>query len=206
MRLAGVIICGGRSTRMGVSKATLRVGGETLVQRMVRLIAPQVSGVIVSTARGQELGGLPASVIRVEDRQADRGPIEGLYQGLAAAEQSGREAAFVSAVDLPCLAPALIPRLAGRLPGGADATIPVHDGFRQPLAGLYRTHVRKTVEAAIEEGAFALQTLLDRLHIRELQPEAYADIDPEGRSFRNINTPEDYEQLLALLGNDGSLA
>ena len=90
---AGLILAGGRSTRMGRPKAALEWHGSTLLRRVVGLVARAVDGpVIVVRAPGQELPGLPREVEQVEDAREGRGPLQGLAAGLRAVEGRARAA------------------------------------------------------------------------------------------------------------------
>ena len=98
MKLAGIVLCGGKSTRMGVPKATLPFGPETMLQRVVRLLGTVVDPIVVVGARDQELPALPPAVLITRDERDARGPLEGLRAGLTAlpaaadaARASGKE-------------------------------------------------------------------------------------------------------------------
>src|SRR5215207_7228647 len=107
--VAGVVLAGGRSVRMGRPKATLEWHGSTLVRRVSGLVARAVDGpVVVVRAPGQELPALPFEV--VEDVHEGRGPLQGIAAGLAAL-QGRAELAYVSAVDVPLLEPAFVRRV-----------------------------------------------------------------------------------------------
>src|SRR5262245_29573929 len=80
---AGIVLCGGRSSRMGRSKAWLPFGGEVLLQRTVRMLSEVVDPVVVVAAPGQELPSLPESVTVARDQEAYLGPLNGLAAGLA---------------------------------------------------------------------------------------------------------------------------
>src|SRR6186713_2816693 len=82
--VGGVVLCGGKSTRMGTSKALLPFGPETMLQRVVRLLATVVSPIVAVAAPGQSLPELPADVIVTRDEREGRGPLEGLRAGLKA--------------------------------------------------------------------------------------------------------------------------
>ena len=117
MRAAGVVLAGGRSTRMGTPKAALPWGATTLLAHVAAILREAVDGpLIVVRAAGQELPPLPPGIDVVEDPVAGVGPLAGILAGLAAA--AGRaEAAYVSAVDMPHLRPAFVRRvLAGLEP------------------------------------------------------------------------------------------
>jgi molybdenum cofactor guanylyltransferase len=213
MQPAGLIICGGRSSRMGTPKPWLDFNGRTLLEHMMGIIGRHASPLIIAAAQNQHLPSLPGDAIRVEDRSSDRGPMEGLCLGLRAAEQAGREAVFAAAVDLPLLEPALIPRMTALIGPSDDAAVAVIEGVRQPLCAVYRCRLHHVAQQLIDDGVHALQELLNCLKataanlktpgteagryggLREIQPGEYADIDPRGFSFRNINTQEDYMRL-----------
>src|ERR687893_2081126 len=107
---AGVVLVGGRSSRMGTPKAALEWHGSTLLRRVVGLVARAVDGhVIVVRAPGQELPELPGEVEQVEDAREGRGPLQGLAAGLAAVGDRA-VAAYVSSTDVPLLHPRFIRR------------------------------------------------------------------------------------------------
>ncbi len=84
MTTGGIVLCGGKSTRMGVPKATLPFGHETMLQRVVRLLGAAASPIIIVAAREQLLPDLPDDVIVTRDEREQRGPLEGLRAGLKA--------------------------------------------------------------------------------------------------------------------------
>jgi molybdopterin-guanine dinucleotide biosynthesis protein A len=75
MTAAGIVLCGGRSTRMGVPKATLPFGPETMLQRVVRLLGSVVAPIVAVAAREQKLPKLPEDVIVTRDEREQRGPL-----------------------------------------------------------------------------------------------------------------------------------
>ena len=102
--VGGIVLCGGQSQRMGTAKAWLSFGAETLLQRVVRLLAEVVDPIVVAAARGQELPALPKDVHLVRDSVPGLGPLQGLADGLAALK--GRvDIAFAASCDAPFLKP-----------------------------------------------------------------------------------------------------
>jgi molybdopterin-guanine dinucleotide biosynthesis protein A len=199
MKLGAVILCGGQSRRMGRSKAWLSFGGESLLQRVVRLISTAVEHIAVVAAPGQQLPALPASVILTRDPVHGKGPLQGLAAGLSALPDEV-EFVYATATDVPFLHPEWIGRLVALI-GEHDLAIPMCDGYHHPLAALYR---RRTVLPAILglldsdrlRPVFLMETVSTRLVVAaELR-----EIDPELGTLRNLNTPEDYE---AALRDDG---
>src|SRR5687767_5196010 len=110
VNLAGIVLCGGKSTRMGVPKATLPFGPETMLQRVVRLLGTVVSPIVVVAAKEQSLPALPDAVTVTRDEREARGPLEGLRAGLKALPESVA-AAYVTSCDVPLLVPALVERM-----------------------------------------------------------------------------------------------
>lgn len=199
---AGVVLAGGRSSRMGRPKAWLDWHGSTLLARAAGLLARTVDGpVVVVAAPGQELPALPPGVEVVEDPVEGVGPMQGIATGLAAVgDRAG--AAFVCSVDLPFLHPAFVRRVLGAR-GAADVALPVARGFRQPLAAAYRTGLAGLVADLLAQGrsrpgmlfADCEVVVLDDAAL--LADAAVARLDPDLDSVHNVNTPEDYAAALA---------
>src|SRR3974390_555688 len=135
---AGVVLAGGRSSRMGTPKAALEWHGSTLLRRTVGIVARATGGpVVVVRAAGQELPGLPPGTTVVEDPREGKGPVQGIAAGLAALAGQA-ETAFVSSTDMPFLHPAFVRRVLRAAREGADVGLPVARGHPQPLAAAHR--------------------------------------------------------------------
>ena len=102
MNRGGIILCGGRSSRMGTAKLALPFGPELMLQRIVRLLGEVCRPIVVVAAPEQSLPELPAGVIVAHDRREGRGPLEGLAAALAALPESA-EAAYATSCDVPLL-------------------------------------------------------------------------------------------------------
>src|SRR5580698_6208906 len=135
---AGIVLAGGRSSRMGTPKAALEWHGSTLLRRTVGIVTRVADGpVVVVRAPGQALPELPALVEVVDDPHEGLGPVQGLAAGLAAVADRA-EAAFVCSTDLPFLHPAFVRRVLRAAEDGADVGLPLARGYPQPLAASYR--------------------------------------------------------------------
>lgn len=194
MQLAGIVLCGGKSSRMGQPKAWLPFGPEVMLQRVVRILQQVVSPVVVVAAPGQELPRLPADVGIVRDAKEYEGPLRGLAGGLAAI-QGHAEAAYLSACDVPFLRPEFISRM-DELRGNHDVCVPYVSGFHHPLAAVYQTNVVLTVEALLSEQRFRPTFLFEKVRTRLVLPEELTEVDPTLVSLRNVNTPEEYGMAL----------
>src|SRR5262245_23368613 len=194
MAIGGIVLAGGRSRRMGLAKATLPLGDETLLGRIVRIVSEAASPVVVVGAIDQELPPLPSGVIIGRDRQSGRGPLEGIAAGLRAA--SGVESVYITACDTPLLKSSFILRVAGLLDADHDAAIPVIDDLPQPLAGVYRASILDSVDQMLAQNQLRLLDLVERLRVRRIGPSELSDVDPQLDSLRNLNTQADYEAAL----------
>jgi len=192
--LAGVVLCGGDSERMGRSKPLLDFGGESLLRRVVRIVSQAADPVVVSAAADQDLPGLDPAVLVVRDSVPDRGPLQGLAEGLAAVG-SRCHAAFVCTCDAPFTTPAYIRRL-GELLGRHDAVMPLSGDRRHPLSAVYRVGVAAQAGRLLERDGRRMTELLDMIDVRFVTPDAWGDLGLDLDPLRNLNTPEDYRQAL----------
>lgn len=198
MTAGGIVLCGGKSTRMGVPKASLPFGPETMLQRVVRLLGTVVSPVVVVAAREQSLPKLPDEVTITRDEREQRGPLEGLRAGLRALPNSV-DIAYVTSCDVPLLVPPFVERLIELL-GDHDIAVMETDGFPHPLSAVYRRETLPHVESLLAKDRLRPVFLFDAVRTRRVQPEEMVSVDPELRTLRNLNTREDYLQALSEAG------
>jgi molybdopterin-guanine dinucleotide biosynthesis protein A len=201
---AGVVLAGGRSSRMGRPKAALEWHGSTLLHRTTAVLARTVGGpVLVVAAPGQGLPELPPGIEVVADPVEGLGPMRGLATGLAAL--GGRApAAFVCSTDLPFLHPALVGWvLRGFADPETEVVLPVARGYRQPMAAGYRTALAELVEKLLAEGDLRPGMLFRHCRVTQLDDDALladpelARADPALDSLVNVNEPDDYAAALA---------
>jgi molybdenum cofactor guanylyltransferase len=193
----GIVLAGGKSTRMGSSKALLPFGSETMLQRVVRLLSEVVSPMVIVAAIGQELPELPPDVIVTYDENEGRGPLEGLRSGLKALPEDV-EAAYVTSCDVPLLVPAFVRQMLD-LADGHDIAVMEIDGFTHPLSAVYRRAVLPRVEELLENNRLRPVFLFDAVKTRRVRPDEMT-ADPDLRTLRNLNTREDYERALLEAG------
>jgi molybdopterin-guanine dinucleotide biosynthesis protein A len=197
VKAGGIVLCGGKSTRMGTSKAMLPFGPETMLQRVVRLLGEVVSPIVVVAASDQELPELPADVVITRDEQEGRGPLEGLRAGLKALPE-GVDAAYVTSCDVPLLVPGFVRQMLD-LTRGYDVAVMEIDGFTHPLSAVYRRGTLPVVQDLLTKDRLRPAFLFEVVKTRRVQPaEMTADLDL--RTLRNLNTREDYERALADAG------
>jgi molybdopterin-guanine dinucleotide biosynthesis protein A len=194
MTVAGAIIAGGPASRLGgVTKAFLSVGGRTIAERQLTLLRAAFGRVLV--VANDPAPWAPLGVEVVPDQVAKAGPLGGIQTALAAAHDC--DAVVCVAGDLPFVAPALIAALRDRAPG-ADAVAPRAAGGIEPLCARYARSVLPAVEARVRAGELAVHAMLAALAVGWIEGAELAALDPDGRSFFNINTPEDLRRAEAL--------
>jgi molybdopterin-guanine dinucleotide biosynthesis protein A len=207
MRVGGVVLCGGRSSRMGRPKAWLPVGGELMLQRVVRVLREAVDPVVVVAAPGQDVPPLPPDIEIVRDEAEGRGPLQGLAAGLAVLGGKA-DAAYLAACDAPYLTPAFVRRVVGQLEKprdscpGALVAVPSAGGFLHPLAAAYRLSILPEVRARLEANRLGLTRLLDTLSSRVIEPHELTDIDPDLRALWTVNTPDEYARAVLELTSE----
>ena len=183
----GVVLAGGRSSRMGAAKAAVAWEGTTLLLRAIDALAPALGRIVVVLAPGQRALVLSRDVTLVEDDHPGRGPLEGMLAGLRALGP-GDGPAFVCAVDMPFVGAAFARAVLAALPPGADAAVPRLDGRAHPLAAAYRPAVTDRVAALLDAGERRVGALLEGITVAWLDARA---LPGGGLSLRNVNTPAD---------------
>jgi molybdenum cofactor guanylyltransferase len=198
-RRAGVVLVGGRSSRMGSPKSALEWYGSTLLRRTVSIVDRAVHGpVVVVGAPGQELPELPPSVEILRDPHEGRGPLQGIAVGLAALAERA-DAAFVCSTDLPFLHPAFVRAVLDAIGPDVDVALPVARGYPQPLAAAYRTGLAPLVDELLAADRLRPAFLFEQCRVVRLDDAALradpsvAALDPELDSVVNVNEPGEYE-------------
>jgi molybdopterin-guanine dinucleotide biosynthesis protein A len=193
-RATAIVLAGGRSSRMGAPKALLLFDNEPLIVHIVSALQRVFADVVVVTAPGQQLPPMPVKLVC--DEVSHQGPVGGLYYGLTAAET---DAAFVTSCDAVFLSLDLISHLLSQLPGH-DVVVPHWEGRFQPLHAVYRRSVLPLLAGQLARGELRPVHLFDKVRLRRIDEDEIRRFDPEGSSFFNMNTPEDYAEALKRWG------
>lgn len=175
---------------MGTPKALLLFDDEPLIAHIVRSLQRMFVDVVVVAAPGQALPSMPVTLVR--DEVAFQGPVGGISYGLAAARE---DVCFVTSCDSAFLNIDLIAHLVSGIPDH-DAVVPRWAGRLQPLHAVYRTSVLPLFQAQLARGELRPVYLFDRVRTRHVDEDEIRRFDPEGWSFFNMNTPEDYAEAL----------
>jgi molybdopterin-guanine dinucleotide biosynthesis protein A len=202
MRYGGIILCGGKSSRMGTSKAHLQFGAETLLQRIVRIMGEVLDPLVVVAANGQELPDLETKVMICRDKNEGQGPLEGLAAGLDALKERC-DAVFLSSCDVPFLKKEFILGMTKAL-GESRMCIPRTEGYFHPLASVYRVDVLSDVQQLLREKKLRPFFLLEKVKGKIIEEAQLKQFDSELFSLKNLNTPEDFQQALSEFQNTQS--
>lgn len=193
--MTGVVLAGGRSSRFGANKALADWKGAPLVQSVVDSLLEVLPKVLVVTKNPAELAFLKSErVTVVEDLCADGHPMGGIFTALSGLQTRH---AFVAACDMPFVRPDLI-RALWHSRADYDAVIPVWRDKRQPLCGVYSRGCVGMIRASIEKDSLGITHLFDLLRTRFMLEKEVAGVDPQGLSFMDIDTREDYERAKGL--------
>lgn len=195
MHRGAIILVGGKSQRMGRSKALLPFGSELMIERILRLVGGLVEHRFVVAAADQDLPVLPADVMVARDVRSGRGPLEGLSAGLELGAPWADQF-FVCGCDTPFVRPELIEWMFQRMSPDDDAVVPREDDRLHPLLAVYHRRVLPTVGPLLESNELRLTRLLEQIATRVVDVEELRSVDDDLVSFRNLNSPEDYETAL----------
>ena len=200
MKTGAIVLCGGKSSRMGRDKATLPFGPELMLQRVIRLLGEVVEThqIVVVAAPGQSLPELPAGVTVAHDDRAERGPLQGLAAGLRAIADRA-DAVYVTSCDVPLLVPGFV-RCMFELLGDHDIAVPRDGQHHHPLAAVYRPSVLAHVQRLLDADRLRPRFLFDEVHSREILTEELRSVDPQLTTLENLNSPEDYLAALTSAG------
>jgi molybdopterin-guanine dinucleotide biosynthesis protein A len=184
--IAGIILAGGKNTRMGGrDKAFLHVDGRTVFERTLAVLRGCFSHVVVVSNDPEKFAGF--DVETTEDELPSCGPLSGLHAGLG---RIRAPYAFVVACDMPFLSGEPIRFLVSRV-RDQEAVVPCWDGDIEPLHAVYAASLRPRIVEAVEAGARAVRDLLPLIHVEYVPEGVMSKVRGAEESLRNVNTPED---------------
>ncbi|MEM7127764.1 MAG: molybdenum cofactor guanylyltransferase [Chloroflexota bacterium] len=220
-----VINAGGESQRMGQSKALLPVppDGRPLIAyiaQRLQSLSPQGIVVVANDPEIVARARLPGVVDFIPDRYPGLGPLGGIATALHACKGW----AILVACDMPFVNPALFEMLSmiaiagstidksekssGESSGNReercadeewDAVVPYVDGYAQTLHALYHRRCLPAIETRLAAKELKVTSFFRGVRVRQVTEAEIASIDPTFRSFINTNTPDDWEQALAMI-------
>ena len=181
------MLAGGASRRMGRDKARVEYEGVPMAGRVADALGRCLERVRLVLRPDAEA---PIDLERIDDERPVRAPIVGIHAALRACEVSG---VLVAACDLPEIDPRVVLALAASWPAGGapDIVVPLGPRGPEPLLAIYHPRLVPAIDARIGAGELSLQSLLRDSRTRFLPEDLLRQLDPELRSLRNVNRPDD---------------
>lgn len=199
--MTGIILAGGKGSRLGRSKALQVIGGKSAIQRVVDSLSAVTTRIIVATANGEAIPcSSTAEMITVADIYPGRGPLAGIHSGLTASTSSR---AVVVGCDMPFLSPGLLDYMC-RVSPGFDAVVPRMDEKVEPLCAVYSRSCLPTMQRLLERHELMINRVFSMVKVRYVGEDEIDRFDPEHLSFFNINSRQDLERAERLLAMKGS--
>ncbi len=191
LSVTGVVLAGGASRRMGRDKAFLDLGGRPLIAHVLDRMAGVCAEVLIVANDVQRYAGLGVPV--VPDRFPGVGVLGGLHAGLQAA---GYDLILAVGCDMPFLNPVLLRAFVAWAEGFDVAALRQGEQV-ETLHAAYRRTCLPAMEAAIRAGHRRIISFFPHVRVRYVTEEEVARLDPDLRSFRNINTPQEWQAAQA---------
>src|SRR5437899_163676 len=188
-----VVLAGGRSSRMGRPKAWLPFHGQPMLARVLDRLSPLFEERVVVRAPEQDLPDVEARL--VEDEEPGMGPVAGLAVGLGAV---ARPLAFVVSCDAPFVDPKVVAHLVDRCRPPFAVVVPLWEGRPQPLHAIYRADNAPILRRLLAAGRRRPVDLFVEVPALEVTEAEIRALDPDGLTFMNTNTPEEYERALGV--------
>ncbi|MCC6177861.1 MAG: molybdenum cofactor guanylyltransferase [Chloroflexi bacterium] len=195
MSLTTVILAGGRGSRLGgIDKASLEIGGRTVLDHVLDVVAP-LSDELLAVVNDTRLDGSP-HLRTVRDPDPHAGVLPAL---LAALDAARSPLCLLVACDMPFLQPDLLVELI-RLGQSVDVVMPRIEGQAQPMHAVYRREpCRQAIATALARGDRRMISFLDDVAVRYVDDDELRQVDPALRSFFNVNTPADLDDARRLV-------
>lgn len=198
MNTTGIILAGGKSSRMGQNKALLKINGETVIERIAKVMKKCFKRVVIITNSPVEYEFLGLEMY--EDINKSMGPLAGIHSGLT---HSKDESNFVISCDVPLINEKII-RFICNYRTDKDIRIAKAEGYQQHLCGVYSKKLCGIAEnilnnsVSLNNSSRALHSFLDTAGFEIIDTEIMP-FDTES-CFLNLNRPEDYNKLLNYAG------
>lgn len=202
METSCIVLAGGKSLRLGQDKVLETVGNRSLLQQVVSCVSLLSSYVIIVTTRQRTFSqsiDYPKLKV-VTDIYPDKGPLGGIYTGLATSTSFYN---LVVASDMPFLNQALL-RYMIQLSANFDLVVPRVGNLVEPLHAIYTKSCLAPIEQMLKQGELSVNKLFNLVRVRYVEAEEIERFDPKHLSFFNINTEADLERARELAGGDMS--
>jgi molybdopterin-guanine dinucleotide biosynthesis protein A len=195
--ITGLILCGGKSSRMGRPKAFLPYAGTTFIEHQIELARQTFEDFFLVTNDPDAFSHFGVTI--VEDVISGQGPLGGILSGLLACRTPQ---VFVVACDMPLVDGELIRKIHSESVD-CDACLLAHDHRVEPLFGIYARSCIKPIESFIASGRLKMQDLLCEISLKTVNVPEREGRDDRLPTYFNVNSPQDYSRLLDELALNG---
>ncbi len=187
--MTGIVLAGGRSTRMGRDKATLPWGTSDLLHTVLARLAPVSDQLIVVSNKPRKIAQPGVEVI--SDRTPGCGPLAGIYAGLSASRLAY---SFVAACDMPFLNTGAVAYIRSAAQG-YDAAVPLIGGYYNPLHAVYHRNCLPFIERLLAAKNYQVLAFYPAINLRPVSAGELTVFDPGLLTLSNVNTPGDFCRL-----------
>lgn len=189
--ITAAILCGGKSSRMGRTKAFLPYEGKTLIERRFETIRDMFAEVVLVANDPETYSNLSVDVVK--DIIPNRGPLVGILSALLVSEY---DHTFVIACDMPLIDNKLIREMCQQRSGN-DVLVLAHENGVEPLLGVYSKRCIEPLEQAVFAENLKVRDFLDGINAQlfRYDPARYG-AGGNLPAYFNVNTPQDYSRLL----------
>ena len=188
--IAGAVLAGGKSLRFGKNKAFQKLGGKRFIDLAIESLLPFCDPVMV--VAGEIEPYLDTGVMLVKDIIPNQGPLGGIYTALLL---SPAEWVFVKATDMPFLVPEMASLIIGAK-NGFDVVVPKMNDYYDPLLAMYNRRCLPVIARQLQEpDKRQVVDFYRKIKVRAIAEEEWRRVDPNGLSFKNVNTPSDLAEI-----------
>ncbi|MGQ9510288.1 MAG: molybdenum cofactor guanylyltransferase [Thermodesulfobacteriota bacterium] len=189
--LTGIILSGGRSLRMGKNKAFIEIEGIPMIERTLNLFEKIFNEILIITNDKDHFHHLNKAKI-YNDLIPFQGALGGLYTGLY---YSTFEYSFCVGCDMPFLKEPLIKFLIKKIID-EDIIVPKTKDGLEPLHAIYSKRCLKAIKEIMDSGKTRIIDVYPLVKVKIVEEDEFIALDPERKSFLNINTPEDLNRII----------
>jgi len=195
MKIAAIVLAGGKNRRLGRNKALETVGGKSNIERVFERLKPLTSQIIIVTSQEQLDLPVACKAEILVDIYPDKGPLGGIYTGLLASRSAH---SFVVACDMPFLNTQLL-RYMVKLSRDFDAVVPrLGQGMVEPLHAIYSKACLGNIKPQLEDGRLEAYSFFEAVRVRYVERAECQKFDPQLLSLFNINCQTDLDQAVML--------
>lgn len=198
--ITGIILCGGKSSRMQTNKALLKLGHASVIEIILNEMKKVFNEVIISANEFDDISFINVPIVK--DIQINRGPLSGIYSAL---KESKTERNFITTCDLPLINHKMIEHIS-KIESDKEIIIPVINRSPQRLFGIYNKSVIQKIEEILNLSEFdksikgSIYELHERSSVELIEIEELSLYDKN--MFINMNTPEDYNSIKNIFGKN----